>query len=149
MSYGLRMRTTSISIGSTYDYFFPDDGMPDFPHSPDTELFEDIHTTPSGNTYVYARGSRKSWELNFKDIPENTKIALEHLAHGWAGSQQVTIIYYGTAVTGTTDVPSAYAASQIFGTGYLRITGKPTETAYGLWDVGVTFKQWGPDQSFS
>jgi hypothetical protein len=149
MSYGLRMITKSISIGTSFDIFFSNDDMPDFPHAPGYELFEDINTTPSGNTYLYSRGKIKTWELDFKDITEFGKNALEHLCHGWAGSQQITIIYYGTAVTGTSEAAGGYSSSQIFGTGYMRVTSKAQETAFGLWDIGVTFKQFGPDQSFT
>lgn len=114
MPYGLRMRSSALSMATTFDYFFPNDGMPDFPHTPKSQLFETIHTTPSGNAYMYSRGKIKVWDLNFLDVPTYTALALQHICEGWAGSQQIVVVFYGTAVTGTTDTPGNYDASQIW-----------------------------------
>jgi hypothetical protein len=149
-TYGLRLRTYSRSLGSTFDWFVPDNDMPDAPNARGYEVFRDIHTTPSGNTYLYDKGKIKKWELQFSDISTISKDRLEHIAYGWMDSQQVTMVYFGTSVIGTTEtVGSMETAGQLWGTGWCEIDNIPQETAMDLWNMKLTIHQFGSDQVFT
>jgi len=148
MSLGLRIRTISLGLGTNLDYFFPNYDMPDEVNERGYEAFEDVYTTPNGNAYIYGKGRIKTWDLHFRDVTSRTKDFLEHMASGWLTEQQISVIFFGSHVTGTTQSPGTYTASQIWGTAYIRIS-KPKETAYDLWDIDANIREFGPDQSFS
>jgi len=146
---GLRMRSISLTLGTSFDYFFPDEDMPDEVNDRGYDIFEDIHTTPTGNTYMYEKGKRKVWGLEFKDISSVTKNALEHMTHGWQKKKQITVVYFGTHVTGTNQSPGTYSSSQIWGTGFVRLNGLPKESAFDLWNTTIIIREFGPDQNFT
>lgn len=149
MALGLRFRTTSLSLGSVFDYFVPDEDMPDEGNPRGFNLVEDIHETHHGNTFLYEKSKLKEWRLSFSDIQTITKEAIEHIAGGWFGKQQVTIVYFGSHVSGTTQSPGTYTASQIWGTGYCRLDGIPRENSFDLWTFGLIIKQFGTNQAFT
>jgi hypothetical protein len=40
-----------------------------------------------------------------------------------------------------------YEASQIWGTGYIRITAGPTEPIFDAWDMSIEIKEFGTNQT--
>ena len=76
------------------------------------------------------------------------KELIEHSDHGWLGQQQVTVVFFGTEVTGTTQSPGTYSASQIWGTGYIRLDKQPDEVMFDAWSFAITITQFGTNQSF-
>jgi len=148
MAVGLRFRTYSIELGTSCDWFVPDGDMPDSENTRGTAIFRDIVTTPYGNTFIYDKGQRGEWKLNFKDISTASKNRIEFVESGWLGFRQITMVYFGTNVTGTTQSVGTYEASQIWGTGYVELSGRPVETDYNMWSVEMQINEFGPDQTF-
>jgi hypothetical protein len=122
--------------------------MPDSENTRGTVLYRDIHTTPSGNTFIYDKGDRREWKLSFKDISTASKERIEFAVGGWFGHRQITMVYFGTNVTGTTQSVGTYEASQIWGTGYLELPSLPMETDYNMWSLDLQINEFGPDQTF-
>ena len=113
------------------------------------ELFEDVLQTPTGNHWIYAKGRIKTWALSFEDISTRSKNHLEHMCVGWYDQQQITMVYYGTSVIGTAESPgSMLTAGQLWGTGFMRFTTKPRETAFDLWTFDTFVTEFGTNQSF-
>lgn len=149
MAYGLRFRTTSVQIGTSCDFYLPTGDMPSDQNERGYEIFEDQLTSVAGNTWLYAKGRRKIWALTFEDISTRSKEFMEHIAGGWFDKQQVTIVYFGTSVIGTTETPGSMAtAGQLWGTGFVRFTSKPRETAFDLWSFDIFITEFGTNQSF-
>jgi len=146
--YGLRIRTVSLSLGSFCDFFIPDEDMPAEVNTRGYEVFRDDLRAPNGNTFSYDKGRVKTWSLNFEAISTRTKDLVEHSDHGWLGKQQVSVIFFGTEVTGTTQSPGTYSASQVWGTGYVRLQKAPDEVMFDAWNLGITITQFGTNQSF-
>ena len=67
--------------------------------------------------------------------------------YGWIGNRAFSTIYFGTNVTGTLQGKGTYEASQIWGTGYIRIVSGPTEEIFDAWNIGIVIKQFGTNQS--
>ena len=149
-NYGIRFHTVSLSIGSSMSFFLPTEDMPDERSPRGYEVFQDVTTTPTGNSFLYGFGRIKTWEMSFLDISTDTKEKLEHICHGWIGSQQITILAFGTSVIGTTETMASMAsAGQIYGTGFCQQLDQPIETALDLWNFRLLWTQFGPDQTFS
>jgi len=146
--YGLRFRTASLGLGTVCDFFVPDEDMPAEKNTRGYEVFREDTVTPNGNTFTYDKGKTKTWKLNFEAISTRTKNLIEHCDHGWMGEQQVTVVFFGTEVTGTTQSPGTYSSSQIWGTGYIRLSAPPDEVMFDAWDFEITIKQFGTNQSF-
>lgn len=150
MSYGLRFRTYSQSLGSSFDWFMPDQDMPNESNPRGYLVGRDILTTNRGNDFLYDKYRKKQWKLVFQDIQTISKERLEFCESGWLGSRQITMVYFGTSVIGTSESPgSMSSAGQLWGTGYLSLDKIPEETAADLWDVNLTVTEFGPDQSFT
>lgn len=148
--YGIRLRSVAQSIGSVFDFFIPYADMPEADNPRGYDIFEDIIETPYGNTYLYSKGKRKRWQLSFQQITPRTKDALEHIAHGWLTQKQVTIVFFGTSVTGTATPPgSLQNAGQLWGTGFVRITGLPREVDVDLWNLELQITEFGTSQAFT
>lgn len=149
--YGLRFHTISISLGTSLSFFVPDEDMPIDQNERGYELLEDIIETGRGNKFIYEKGEYRQWHLIFEAVSERTKSHIEHCVRGWRGSQQITVVAFGTSVIGTSESMASMAtAGQIYGTGYLRITsGKPKERMLDMWDFEVLWTEFGPDQSFT
>lgn len=149
-TFGLRFRTYSMSLGSAHDWFVPDQDMPDAMNSRGTEVFRDIHTTPSGNTYLYDKGKRKRWDMSFQDMTTLGMTNLQHCVSGWLGSRQITQVYYGTSVIGTLESPgSMSSAGQLWGTCWLDMPKIAQEVAFDLWNADITITEFGGDQIFT
>lgn len=148
MGYGLRIRTTSLSLGTSCDFFVDDADMPSDDNSRGYDVFRDDIVTPFGNTFIYDKGKTKKWTLKFELISTRQKELLEHADHGWLNNQQVSIIFFGTNVTGTTQSCGTYEASQIWGTGYIRVVSGPDEPMFDAWNMNIEIKQFGTNQSF-
>jgi len=150
MPYGLRLRTWSQSLGSAFDWFVPDESMPEAPNPRGHKIFRDIIETPSGNTFLYDKGKIKFWRLTFRDIKTLDKERFEHVAHGWIGSKQITMVYFGTSVIGTVESPGSMStAGQLWGTGYITLLSEPEEVDMDFWNVELSITQFGSSQSFS
>lgn len=148
-SVGLRFRTVNQTTGSVCDWFVPDADMPEAPNTRGYEVFRDVNITPAGNTYLYDKSRLKRWELQFLDISTRSKNFLEHVSHGWIGSMQITMVYFGSSVIGTTEsAGSMSAAGQLWGTGWVEQNGLPNESASDLWNFNAIIHEFGPDQSF-
>src|SRR5882672_7752541 len=146
MGFGIRLRSVSQTLGSTFDWFIPDDGsMPDQENPRGYLIGRDLIVTPSGNTYMYDKYRIKQWQLNFRDIPTLSKNSLEHITSGWIGQKQIVIVFAGSSVTGTTIAPGSLASvNQCWGTGYAEFTSLPKETVLDLWDCDFQLTQFGP-----
>lgn len=151
MSYGLRLYHKSLTLGSVFDWFIPPEDSPSAPNKRGTVTFRDDIDTPFGNSFNYEKGKRKEWQLKFEDISSTSKDRLEFINAGWLGSRAITMIFFGTSVVGTNEsAGSMSSAGQLWGTGYLRITGDlPEETAFNLWTLDIKLTEYGPNQSFS
>lgn len=147
--YGLRFRSVAQSLGSVFDWFVPDYDMPDYPTERGYAEFRDVLTTPSGNTFIYDKSRIKKWNLIFSDITELSVRNLQHLANGWLGKKQITMVYFGTNVTGTTQSVGTYSAGQLWGTGFLLMQGLPKEKDVNLWDVTIELTEFGTGQIFT
>lgn len=150
MGYGLRFHSISQSLGSSFSYFVQDEDMPNEDTERGYDVFEDIYETKFGNTFQYQHARKLGWTLNFQDVSRTCKDNVEHCCSGWIGSKQITVLAFGTSVIGTAEsMGSMASAGQIIGTGYMRMTGKPRETGFDLWNFTIQWKQFGPDQVFN
>ena len=149
-NYGIRFHTVSLSLGSSMSWFLPTADMPDENSPRGYDVFQDIKITPTGNKFLYDHARTKAWEFTFLDITTDSKEKLEHLCHGWIGSQQITVIAFGTSVIGTSEsMASMASAGQIYGTGFCQQSERPRESALDLWNFKMLWMEAGPDQSFS
>lgn len=142
--YGLRV--FHQANGTNIDFFFPDEDMPNEKNTRGYQIFRDDMTTPNGNTFVYEKGKIKSWQLDFEAISTPTKEMLERFDYGFLRQRPFSTVYFGTNVTGTTQGRGTYEASQVWGTGYIRITSGPTESMFDAWDMSITIKEFGTNQ---
>ena len=151
MALGLRFRAWSQSLGTAFDWLVPDEDMPDASNKRGYKVFRDELTTKRGNTWLYDGGRVKEWQLKFLDISTTTKERLEFLESGWLGSRQIVTVYWGSSVpAGTnTTVGSIASVGQCWGTGYVSLNSLPEESDTDLWNVEMTIKEFGPDQSFT
>ena len=145
MPYGLRI--FHQANGTNCDFFFPDEDMPNEKNDKPYQVFRDDITTPQGNTFIYDLGKIKTWKLDFEAVSTRTKEFLELFDYGWIGNRAFSTIYFGTNVTGTLQGKGTYEASQIWGTGYIRIVSGPTEEIFDAWNIGIVIKQFGTNQS--
>ena len=145
MPYGLRV--FHQANGTNIDFFFPDEDMPSDKNTRGYKVFRDDITTPNGNTFIYEMGKIKSWNLDFEAISTRTKEMLELFDYGWLGMRPYSAIYFGTNVTGTLQGKGTYEASQIWGTGYIRVTSRPVEIMFDAWDISIEINQFGTNQS--
>jgi hypothetical protein len=150
MALGLRFDTKSLALGSTFSFFVPSQDMPDEPNKRGYELFEDIDTTPSGNTFIYEKGEQKQIHLSWKIIHVSTKNAIEHCVKGWHRQKQITIVSYGSSIAGTvTTLGSLASVGQVYGTGFLRFVSLPEEISLDLWNFETVWKEFGTNQLFT
>jgi len=144
MPYGLRV--FHQANGTNIDFFFPDEDMPSDKTFRGYLTFRDDITTPFGNTFVYEMGKVKNWKLDFESISTNTKEMIERFDYGFLGLRPFSTIYFGTNVTGTTQGKGTYEASQIWGTGIIRITSGPSEPMFDAWDLSIELTEFGTNQ---
>lgn len=144
----MRIITRSLSLGSSCDWFIPEQDMPSSNNSPYEKLFEDIITTPFGNSFLYEKGKINAWQLNFESITTQSYNLLKHICNGWHGLQQVTTLFYGSHVTGTNQSAGTYSASQIWGTGFCRMSNV-SEVISDSWNCTIEITQFGSNQHFS
>lgn len=150
MSIGLRFYTKSMTLGTYTDWLVPDEDMPNYPVEFGYDVHRNVLSTPEGNSYLYDRGKTKNCKFIFEDIVPLSKTWLEHICHGWVGSRQVTILFFGSSVWSTTTTPgSLNSVDQCIGTGYCTIVGRPQEGNMDLWTLEVEWTQFGPNQIFS
>jgi hypothetical protein len=149
--YGLRFRCNVLQLGTLFDWFVPDQDMPDTPNERGYKVFQDVHTTPSGNTFIYDKSRVRSWKLTFDNVSTLSKDRIEHIVTGWLGQQKVTSVYFGTSVIGTTESCGSMAsAGQLFGTGFFTFTKLPSEGDLAdMWNFEIQFTEFGPNQVFS
>lgn len=149
MGYGLRFYHKSLTLGTVLDWFVPDQDMPNAPNKRGTRIFRDIIETPFGNTFLYDKGKRKEWDLEFSDIQTLSKGYLEFLESGWLQKRAITVIFFGTSVIGTNESAGSMAtAGQLWGTGFIQLTDLPAESAFNLWNVNIKIIEFGTNQSF-
>ena len=147
---GLRFDTKSLTLGTTFSFFVPEQDMPDEPNKRGYELFEDINVTPSGNTFLYEKGKQYQMSLSWKDIHTPTKDAIEKCVYGWHQQKQITIVSYGSSVNGTiTTLGSLASVGQVYGTGFMRFSAVPEENSVDLWNFETIWKTFGTNQNFS
>ena len=148
---GLRFHSIAQSLGTSFSWYVSTADMPDAPNERGNEVFEDLIETPSGNTFIYSKGRRKSWKMDFVAISTDAKDKLEHVVSGWYNQKQITAVAYGSSVIGTLEsMGSMNSVGQIWGTGYVRWSGGlPKETAYDMWNCSIQITEFGPDQSFT
>lgn len=151
MSYGLRFRSVSQSLGSTFDWFVPDSDMPDIDNTRGKNIYRDVIVGPTGNTFLYDKGKTKKWKLNFQDVSPLAMNSVDHCCSGWLGQKQITIIYFGTVTDGTAVYTPAQLASagQCWGTGYFTMVNEPQELGLDLWTFSIEINEFGPNQVFN
>jgi hypothetical protein len=142
----LRFLTKSQSLGTSMDWYCPNEDDPNDKNTPITLLHEDIITTPFGNSFLYEKGKTKEWTLEFESITNDSMNKLDHICSGWYGKQQVTILYFGTNVTGTTQSIGTYEASQLWGTGFCRMVSR--QGVLDMWNCTLKITQFGTNQVF-
>jgi hypothetical protein len=148
MSYGLRFRTVSQSLGTSLDFFVPEADFPVENNARGYNVYRDKLVAPNGNTWLYDKGKTKHWSVSFEDVTTNTKEIMEHICLGWLCKKQVTVVFWGTNVTGTTQSCGTYEAGMIWGTGYLEMT-EPKERIADMWSFDVEINEFGTNQVFN
>ena len=146
--YGMRFYTVAQLLGTSMDWFVPTEDMPDEDSERGFLSKRDIHTTQSGNTYVYDKYKNKNFNMKFSHISTASKEKLEHICDGWLGNKQLTVLYFGSLVNSATSLSTLASQGQVFGTGYCMLNGLPKETALDLWTLELSFNEFGTNQSF-
>jgi hypothetical protein len=147
--YGLRFYTKSITLGTTFDFFVPDSDMPEAKNSRGNELIEDVNVTPFGNTWLYEKGKIGKWKQTYDNVTTQSMLAITHCVEGWYKQQQITIVAFGTLVSGTaTPLGSLESIGQIWGTCYLRFSKPPEEEILDLWNFDLEITKFGTNQIF-
>ncbi len=149
MSNGLRFHSISQSLGTSFSWFVPSADMPVEQNTRGYDVYRDELTTPRGNTWLYDKGKRRTWTLDWQMVTTDTKMKCEHIFCGWLGSRQICVVAYGSSVIGTTESMASMASvGQIWATCFVKMS-KPKESVFDLWDFTMDLIEFGQDQSFT